>query len=84
LAIKTELNNDKIKIIISDNGKGIEKEKLPYIFNKLYKCDNSRSNKGNGLGLAIVKELINKLNGSIEVVSKPDINTSFIIILPKA
>ena len=38
----------------SDNGIGIEKEDLKHIFERLYKCDKGRAEKGSGLGLSIV------------------------------
>ena len=73
-----------IKIIISDNGKGITSENLPHIFERLYQCDKSRSAKGNGLGLAITKELVNAHKGTITANSTPNKGTEFIISFPKA
>ena len=58
-------DQQRIKVIITDNGKGIASDKLPHIFERLYQCDNSRSTKGNGLGLAITKELVNAHKGTI-------------------
>ena len=54
-----------IKILLSDNGVGIDKEDLKHIFDRLYKCDKGRSEKGSGLGLSIVHQLVEKLNGTI-------------------
>lgn len=73
-----------IKIIISDNGKGITSENLPHIFERLYQCDKSRSARGNGLGLAITKELVNAHKGTITANSTPNKGTEFIISFPKA
>lgn len=73
-----------IKIIISDNGKGITSENLPHVFERLYQCDKSRSAKGNGLGLAITKELVNAHKGTITANSTPNKGTEFIISFPKA
>ena len=67
---------DKIEIILSkqeknmqirlaDNGIGIEKEDLKHIFERLYKCDKGRSEKGSGLGLSIAHQLVEKMNGTI-------------------
>lgn len=55
---------DEIQISITDNGVGIEEKDLPFIFDRLYKCDTSRTENSNGLGLAIAKELITALNGT--------------------
>ncbi len=74
----------RIKIIIADNGKGIASDKLPHIFERLYQCDNSRSAKGNGLGLAITRELVNAHKGVITANSVLNRGTEFIISFPKA
>lgn len=73
----------RIKVIITDNGKGITSNNLPHIFERLYQCDNSRSAKGNGLGLAITKELVSAHKGTIIADSTPNIGTEFIISFPK-
>ncbi|HGS9529250.1 TPA: sensor histidine kinase, partial [Clostridioides difficile] len=68
---------DKIQISITDNGVGIEEKDLPFIFDRLYKCDTSRTENSNGLGLAIAKELITALNGTIAVNSCYGKGTTF-------
>ncbi len=40
-----------MELLLADNGVGIEKEDLKHIFERLYKCDKGRSEKGSGLGL---------------------------------
>ncbi|MCY6369630.1 sensor histidine kinase [Clostridium ganghwense] len=74
-----------IWVDIWDNGKGIAKENLPYIFDRLYKEDTARSSKikGNGLGLTIVKKLAEMQNGSIKVESIPYEKTTFSFSIPK-
>ena len=69
--------NRNIKILLSDNGIGIGKEDLKHIFDRLYKCDKGRSEKGSGLGLSIVHELVEKLNGTITADSTPGKGTIF-------
>ena len=84
---------DKIKIVLSkqgnhmelllaDNGVGIEKEDLKHIFERLYKCDKGRSEKGSGLGLSIVHQLVEKMDGSITVKSVPGKGTEFMLLFP--
>ena len=84
---------DKIKIVLSkqgnhmdlllaDNGVGIEKEDLKHIFERLYKCDKGRSEKGSGLGLSIVHQLVEKMDGSITVESAPGKGTEFMLLFP--
>ncbi|MCM8759499.1 MAG: ATP-binding protein [Candidatus Omnitrophica bacterium] len=73
-----------IRIEIADTGIGIGKEHLPYIFEKFYVADKSRSRNtgGTGLGLAIVKDIVLLHNGRIEVESTPGFGTRFIVYLP--
>lgn len=71
------------EIKVADNGKGIAKEDLPHIFERLYQCDHSRSMQGNGLGLSITKELVNAHGGTITASSTPDGGTTFTIRFPK-
>lgn len=68
-------------IEITNNGIMIPREELPYIFNRLYKCDSARSQNGTGLGLTIAKELVTALNGEITVQSLPE-ETTFLISFP--
>lgn len=74
--------NDNMRLILSDNGKGIDKEDLKYIFERLYKCDKGRSEKGSGLGLSIVRQLTEKMNGSIKADSDAGTGTSFTLLFP--
>lgn len=73
----------QIMIQITDNGIGISENDLPHIFDRLYKCDNARTESSNGLGLAIVKELVCKLNGRVSVESGLGSGTIFHLKLPK-
>ena len=74
----------KVKILLLDNGTGIEKEDLKHIFERLYKCDKSRSEKGSGLGLSIVYQLVKKMNGEVTAESEPGKGTVFILMFPLA
>lgn len=67
---------------IRDNGIGIPKENLKYVFERLYKCDESRHDKGSGLGLNIVKILTEKMKGTVEATSKVGGGTEFILRFP--
>ncbi len=73
---------ENIKIRLSDNGVGIDKEDLKHIFERLYKCDKGRSEKGSGLGLSIVHQLVARLNGMITAESTPGEGTVFILLFP--
>ena len=78
ISIKEEFR--KIFITIKDFGVGIEPDDLEHIFDRLYKCDKARNKVGSGLGLYITKELIEKMNGCINVESKIGEGTEFEII----
>ena len=74
--------NGNMKIILTDNGIGIKKEDLKHIFERLYKCDKGRSEKGSGLGLSIVHQLVEKMNGTITVESVQGKVTTFTLLFP--
>ena len=80
IQISIKESNRKIFITIKDFGVGIEPDDLEHIFDRLYKCDKARNKVGSGLGLYITKELIEKMNGCIDVKSKVGEGTEFEII----
>lgn len=84
ISIKTfEKDENKVFVSIEDTGPGIDKEDLPYIWERFFKTDKSRSKDkiGTGLGLAIVKNIIHKHNQNIWVESKPDKGSKFTFTL---
>ena len=76
----------KTVITVSDTGTGIPAEQIPYIFNRFYQVDDSktRAYEGTGIGLSLVKELIDLHEGTIEVKSQPKLGTQFKVTLPFA
>ena len=83
LEIKTNTNKEEILIDIKDNGHGIKEDDLKHIFEPFYSVNQSKDKKGTGLGLAIVKDLVQKLNGKINVSSIIDVGTTFQITIPR-
>jgi signal transduction histidine kinase len=75
---------DRAELRIEDEGSGIEGEVLPYIFDRFYRGDPSRSRHtgGTGLGLAICKAIALKSRGTIEIQSKVGEGTMVIVQLP--
>ena len=82
IKISLSKQSGNMKILLADNGTGIEKEDLKHIFERLYKCDKGRSEKGSGLGLSIVHQLVEKMNGTIMAESVPGNGTTFTLIFP--
>ncbi|CAM4157850.1 HAMP domain-containing histidine kinase [Paenibacillus alkaliterrae] len=78
IAITFEENALFTEIRIADNGKGIAKEDLPYIFKRFYKGKNA-SEGSIGIGLAMAHSIITSQNGNIEVKSEQEKGTQFCI-----
>lgn len=74
--------NGSAQATVWDQGPGIEQDKLPYIFQRFYKADDSRSSQGAGLGLTISKHIIEAHGGTIEAESTVGSGTRFIVTLP--
>ena len=81
LTIKTMQGDDNsVKTLISDTGKGIEEKDFPHIFEPFF--TTKEPGQGTGLGLPIVYGIIRKHNGTIDAESEPGKGTTFIISLP--
>ncbi|MBI2592457.1 HAMP domain-containing histidine kinase [Candidatus Saccharibacteria bacterium] len=83
--LTAKISDQQAIISVIDHGQGIEASDLPYIFERFYRADASRSKnhiEGYGLGLAIAKKIVDLHNGSIEVASTPNMGSTFIVKLP--
>jgi signal transduction histidine kinase len=80
----TQRNNNNLCMIVADQGQGIDPDEIHKLFRKFSRLRSRPTNgeASTGLGLAIVKQLVDELQGSIEVSSKPGEGTSFTVILP--
>lgn len=78
--IEIIVENNKLytSITIKDQGVGISEHDLKHIFERFYKCENSTSSSV-GIGLSLAKSIIEHDEGSISVISKVGVGTSFII-----
>lgn len=85
VSVTVTATGDTAVFTVADTGSGIAAEHLPYIFDRLYRADPSRTQTtgGNGLGLAITKHLVEAHNGQIEVTSTPGEGSTFTIRLPR-
>lgn len=73
-----------LRIRIQDEGEGISKESLPFIFDQFYMEDKARADttSSNGLGLYITKEIVQEHGGSISVTSKKGKGSTFTVVIP--
>ncbi len=75
-------NNEKLQILVHDNGIGIPKDQLPQIFDRFYQADFKAKRQGTGIGLALAKELVEVMHGKIGVESEEKTGSTFKIELP--
>lgn len=70
---------------IQDEGIGMEEAEVSHIFERFYRSDVARngSSEGSGLGLSIAKWIVEAHDGTIDVLSRPDIGTRFTVTFPK-
>mgnify|MGYP001791307554 CR=1 FL=1 len=84
IEIDYKLEDEVLEISVTDNGKGVPKEDIDYIFNKFYQSQyqNTIKPKGSGLGLAITKQIIEKHKGEIWVDKAIKVGAKFVFTLP--
>ena len=86
IQVKTIKSGKKITISVTDHGQGIGKKDLPFIFDRFYRADASRTGSiipGFGLGLSIAKMIVENHHGSIKVESRPGKGSTFTVTLPQ-
>ena len=77
-----EKDPKKFLLKVIDQGRGIKKEDIPHIFNLFYKCSDSDTQVSSGIGLALTRQLVDILNGTIEVKSEMSKGSEFTVTLP--
>jgi signal transduction histidine kinase len=82
--VSLKASEKEILFIVRDHGVGISQEDIPYIFDRFYRVDKTRSRQtgGTGLGLSIVKSIVLLHGGQIDVQSEPGHGTSMRVSLP--
>ncbi|MGE8036231.1 ATP-binding protein [Lysinibacillus sp. NPDC093692] len=84
IQISLAVSEKEVLLKVEDNGIGIAKENIPFIFDRFYRVDEARNRQigGTGLGLSITKMLLEKYNGSVEVKSEKNVGTVFFMKFP--
>jgi heavy metal sensor kinase len=85
ILVSVERSEDEtVRIRVEDSGIGIDAEHLPFIFNRFYRVDPSRTTYGAGLGLAIAQRIVRAHHGWISVSSEAGQGTRFTVYLPSS
>ncbi len=82
VSVTASVRGQSVVIEVRDSGAGIADEDLPRIFERLYRADKSRSQRGLGLGLSLVRAVIRAHHGEVEVRSVYGQGTTFTVELP--
>ncbi|MBL9145874.1 MAG: PAS domain-containing protein [Verrucomicrobiaceae bacterium] len=84
IKISGEWTTDEIVFVVSDDGIGIPPDDAPFVFKRFYRCGKDRAfeTKGTGLGLSIVKRAVEAHGGTIDLLSIPNVETSFVMHVP--
>nr|WP_176956001.1 ATP-binding protein [Catalinimonas alkaloidigena] len=80
LQLSARVEAEKAVLCVRDNGIGIHPEHLDKVFRMFYRATDHKP--GSGLGLYIVKETVEKLGGTVQIKSQPNVGTEFVITLP--
>jgi two-component system, OmpR family, sensor histidine kinase BaeS len=85
VSLRAYADGDDVLIEVADTGPGIAPEHLPYVFDRFWRAEKSRSRQtgGSGLGLAIVRQLAEAHGGSAAVRSEPGRGATFTLRLPR-
>jgi signal transduction histidine kinase len=75
---------DSVKVHFRDTGVGVPPEEQDRIWQRLYRGDKSRSQRGLGLGLSLVKAVVEAHRGKVSVSSEPGNGSDFEVVLPKS
>lgn len=82
IEISVSSESNRVTVSVRDSGIGMSEQTQKRIFDKFWQGDESRSVSGNGLGLSIVSKILQLTNGRIEVRSKVNEGSEFIVTLP--
>jgi len=84
ISFTSDFRKQQLQLMVSDSGRGIPRDQLPFIFDRFYQVDNSttKEKEGSGIGLSLSKDLVELMEGTITVSSDVNKGTLFIVKLP--
>ena len=82
VAASVRRGGDHVELAVEDSGAGIPADELPRIWQRLFRGDRSRTERGLGLGLSLVKAIVEAHKGSVAVQSEPGRGSTFTLLLP--
>ena len=84
IQLGVKVTNTSVSYIVQDEGIGMQEDDVSHIFERFYRSDKARNGEtgGSGLGLSIAKWIIDAHEGTIEVLSRPEIGTRFTVTFP--
>jgi signal transduction histidine kinase len=80
--VEVQRDGDRAILSVRDTGSGIPADELPRIWDRLFRGDTSRAERGLGLGLSLVKAVVEAHGGSVGVTSEPGRGSTFTVSLP--
>jgi signal transduction histidine kinase len=80
--VEVQRDRDRALMRVRDTGSGIPADELPRIWDRLFRGDTSRADRGLGLGLSLVKAVVEAHGGSVGVTSEPGRGSTFTVSLP--
>jgi len=69
--VSLEQEGERPRLVVSDDGAGVDRQDLDRLFERFYRADTARSSRGTGLGLAIVKHIVTSAGGTVEARGAP-------------
>jgi len=79
--VEVRKGSEGAQLVVRDTGPGIPGDELPRIFDRLFRGDRSRAERGLGLGLSLVKAVVEAHGGTVKVDSEPGRGAAFTVIL---
>jgi two-component system OmpR family sensor kinase len=83
VTVRVGQGEDRVELAVSDTGVGIPKDQLPLVFERFYRADAARAERGAGLGLSIARQIAEAHRGTIEVRGKPGEGSTFVLLIPR-